>query len=80
MCERESVCVSLTGDNGRNAPANGIVESHVAMVDVADLSQHAVDVKSLHEHPGKCTHVGVVQQDGYHCTRELRDRVVGKDD
>ena len=78
VCVR--VCLSLTGDDGRNAPANGVVKPHAAMVDVPDFSQHAVDVEALHQHPGKRTHVEVVQQDGYHCTHELRDREVGKDD
>ena len=61
----------LTCDNGRNAPANGVVEPHVALVDIAHLSQHAVNVQPLHKHPGKCTHIGVMQQDGNHCTHKL---------
>lgn len=61
----------LTSDNGWNAPAHGIVEPHVAMVDVPQLGQHAVDVQPLHEHPGKGAHVEVVEEDRYHHTHKL---------
>lgn len=58
-----SQCV-LTGDNRRYAPAHGVVEPDVAVVDVPQLRQHAVDVQPLHEHPRKGAHVEVVQEDG----------------
>lgn len=54
----------LTSDNGRDAPAHGIVEPDVAVVDVPQLSQHAVDVQALHEHPGEGAHAEVVEEDG----------------
>lgn len=68
------MCVCLTGDDGRDAPAHGIVEPHVAVVDVAQLGQHAVDVQPLHEHPGEGAHVEVVEQDGDHRAHELKRR------
>lgn len=64
-----NVCV--TCDNGGNAPADGIVESHGTIVDVALLGLHAVDMKAFHEHPGKCGHEEVVQEDRDNCTQEL---------
>lgn len=51
----------LTGDDGRHAPADGVVEPHGAVVDVALLRLHAVDVEALHKHPGKRGHEEVVQ-------------------
>lgn len=39
-----SACAGLTGDNCRYAPADGVVEPNVAVVDVPHLRQHAVDV------------------------------------
>lgn len=64
----------LTGDNCRYAPANGVVESNVAVVDVPHLRQHAVDVQPLHEHPGKGAHVEVVEEDGDDGAHELQER------
>lgn len=64
--------VEGTCDNGRNAPANDVVEPHVPKVDVPHFSQHPVDVELLHEHPRKGTHVEVVQEDGNHCTYKLQ--------
>lgn len=61
----------LTGDDRRYAPADGVVESHVAVVDVPQLGQHAVDVQSLHKHPGERAHVEIVEEDGYHRTHKL---------
>lgn len=61
----------VTCDNGRDAPADGVVEPHGAEVDVALLGLHAVDVKALHEHPGKCGHEEIMQQDGDHGAQEL---------
>lgn len=63
----------LTGDNCRYAPANGVVESNVAVVDVPHLRQHAVDVQPLHEHPGKGAHVEVVEEDGDDGAHKLRE-------
>lgn len=40
-------------------------------IDVPHFSQHAVDVKLLHKHPGKGAHVEVVQEDGYHGAHKL---------
>lgn len=54
----------LTGDNRRYAPAHGVVEPDVAVVDVPHFRQHAVDVQPLHEHPRKGAHVEVVEEDG----------------
>lgn len=44
----------------------------MAVVDVARLRQHAVDVQPLHEHPGEGAHVEVMEEDGYHCTHKLQ--------
>lgn len=66
-----AVCVCLTSDNSRYAPAHGVVKPHVAVVDVAQLGQHAVDMQPLHEHPGKGAHVEVVEEDGYNCAYKL---------
>lgn len=62
----------LTGDDGRDAPAHGVVEPDVAMVDVAQLGQHAVDVQALHEHPGEGAHVEEVEEDGDDGAHELQ--------
>ena len=69
VCVSVSVC--LTGDDSRYAPADGVVEPHVAVVDVAQLRQHAVDVQPLDEHPGEGAHVEVVEEDGDHRAHEL---------
>lgn len=61
----------LTGDDGGDAPADGVVEPHVSVVDVPHLGQHAVDVQPLHEHPGEGAHVEEVQEDGYDRAHEL---------
>lgn len=61
----------LTGDNCWYAPADGVVEPDVAVVDVPHLRQHAVDMKPLHEHPGKGAHVEVVEEDGDHGAHKL---------
>lgn len=58
--------------NGRNAPANDVVESHVPKVDVSHFGQHPVDVELLHEHPRKGAHVEVMQEDGNHCAHKLQ--------
>lgn len=65
------MCAGLTGNNSWDAPANGVVEPDVAVVDVPQFCQHAVDVQPLHEHPGKGAHVEVVEEDGNHCTHKL---------
>lgn len=67
LCE----CACLTSDDCRYAPAHGVVEPHVSVVDIAQLGQHAVDVQPLHEHPGKGAHVEVMQEDGYDRTHKL---------
>lgn len=64
--------MSLTGDNSRYAPAHGVVEPHVPVVDVAHLGQHPVDMQPLHEHPGKSAHVEVMEEDGYDRTHKLK--------
>lgn len=61
----------LTCNNSRYPPADGVVEAHVAVVDVSDFGEHAVDVQTLHKRPGKRAHVEVVQEDGYHRTHKL---------
>ena len=66
------VCEGLTRDDGRYAPAHGVVEPHVAVVDVAQLGQHAVDMQPFHEHPGEGAHVEVMQEDGDHRAHELQ--------
>jgi len=58
--------------DGRNAPANDVVEPHVPEVDVPHFSQHPVDVELLHEHPGKGAHVEIMQEDGNHSAHKLR--------
>lgn len=70
----ECPSVWLTCDNGGHAPADGVVEPHGAVVDVALLRLHAVDVEALHEHPGKRGHEEVVQQDGHNRTQKLHRR------
>lgn len=65
------VCARLTCYDSRDAPPNGIIEAHMAMIDVAHLCEHAIDVQSFHKHPGKCAHVEEVQQDCNHCTHKL---------
>lgn len=62
----------LTSDNCRNAPAHSVVEPNVAVVDVPQLRQHAINVQSLHKHPSKGAHVEVVEEDGDHCAYKLR--------
>lgn len=69
----------VTCNNSRHTPADGVVEPHGTIVDVALLSLHAVDMKALHEHPGKCGHEEVMKQDGHDCTQELegaRKRII----
>ena len=69
----------VTRDNGGHAPADGVVEPHGPVVDVALLGLHAVDVEALHEHPGKRGHEEVMQEDGDDCTQELEwERVIEK--
>ncbi len=61
----------LTCNNSRYPPADGIVEAHMAVVDVSDFSEHTVNMQTLHKRPGKCAHVEVVQKDGYYGTYKL---------
>lgn len=61
----------LTCNDGGKAPANGVIESHLAVIDIAHLCQHTVNVQPLHKHPGEGTHIGVVQQNSHHCTHKL---------
>lgn len=68
----------VTCDNGGNAPANGVIESHGSIVDVALLCLHSVDMKTFHEHPGERGHEEVMQQDGDDRTQELRGEVFFK--
>lgn len=53
-----------TCDECWHAPANHVVEAHGAKVDVTHFTQHAVDVQSFQECPGKGAHVQKMQQDG----------------
>lgn len=61
----------LTCDDSRYSPAHGVVEPHVAVVDVAQLGQHAVDMQPLHEHPREGAHVEVMKEDGDDRAHEL---------
>ncbi len=61
-----------TRDEGRHAPANQVVEAHGAVVDVAQLAQHAVDMQPLQEEPGEDAEPQKVLQDGYQRTQELQ--------
>jgi len=72
VCMCVNVCV--TCDNGGHAPADGVVEPHGTKVDVALLGLHAVDMKALHEHPGKRGHEEVMQEDGNDCTQKLEGK------
>lgn len=63
--------VNGTCDDGRHAPADGVVEPHGSVVDVALLGLHPVDVETLHKHPSKRGHEEVMQQDGNNCAQEL---------
>ncbi len=65
------MCVCLTCNDSRYPPANGVVEAHVAVVDVSDFSEHTVNVQTLHKRPGKRAHVEIVQEDGYYRTYKL---------
>lgn len=47
----------------------------MAVVDVAHLCEHAVNVQAFHKHPGKCAHVEEVQQDCNHCTHKLQREI-----
>lgn len=72
VCTCVNVCV--TRDNGGHAPADGVIEPHGSVVDVALLGLHAVDVKALHEHPGERGHEEVMQEDGDNRAQELEGR------
>jgi len=61
----------LTCDEGGNPPANQVVEAHGAVVDVAQLAEHAVGVQALQEEPGEGAQVEEVQQDGDARAQEL---------
>lgn len=63
----------LTSDDSRYAPAHGVVEPHVSVVDVALLCQHAVDVQAFHKHPGKGAHVEVMEEDGNDGAHKLEE-------
>ena len=52
-----------TCDEGRHAPANQVVEAHGSIVDVPDLTEHAVHMQPLQEEPGEGAQVEEVQQD-----------------
>lgn len=60
--------------DGRNAPANNIVEPHVPEIDVPHFGQHPVDVELLHKHPCKGAHVEIMQEDGNHGAHKLQKR------
>lgn len=72
MCLCVYVCV--TCDNGGHAPADGVVEPHGTIVNVALLGLHAVDMKALHEHPSKRGHEEVMQENGDDCAKELKGK------
>lgn len=50
---------------------NSVVERHSALVNIANVGHHAVEVNALHEHPGKGTHEEVLQDDGDHFAQQL---------
>ena len=63
----------LTCDEGGHSPANQVVEAHGAIVDVAQLAEHAVGVQALQEEPGEGAQVEEVQQDGDARAGELEE-------
>lgn len=70
-CVSTEMCFHVTCDDGRHAPADGIIEPHGSIVDVALLGLHSVDMKTLDEHPSKCRHEEVMQEDGDDGAQEL---------
>lgn len=54
----------LTCDEGRDSPADQVVEPHRSVVDVSHFADHAVNVQPLQEEPGERAEVEKVQQDG----------------
>ena len=63
----------LTCDESGHSPANQVVEAHGAVVDVAQLAEHAVCVQALQEEPGEGAQVEEVQQDGDARAGELEE-------
>lgn len=57
---------------GRDSPANQVVEPHGSIVDVSHFADHAVDVQPLQEEPGEGAEVEEVQQDGDDCAQKLQ--------
>lgn len=60
-----------TSDDGRHAPADGVVEAHGPEVDVARFRLHAVDVEALDEEPGESGEEEAVEEDGNHSAEKL---------
>ena len=58
-------------DDAGHHVAHHVIKLHGALVDVADLGHHAVQVQTLHQHPGERTHEEIVQDDGHQLTRQL---------
>lgn len=58
-------------DDGGQPVAAGVVEPHLAVVHVAHLRQHAVQVNALDQQPGEHAQPEVVEADGYHFARKL---------
>lgn len=64
----------VTCDYRRHSPADGVVEPHGSVVDVALFGLHPVHVEAIHKHPSKRGHEEVMQQDGDHRTQELEQK------
>lgn len=52
-------------------PTNAIVVEVFAAFGAEDLDHHTVEVKALHQHPGKGTQEEEVKQDCHHFTWQL---------
>lgn len=63
-----------TCDEGGHAPAQHVVETHGAGVDVAHLGERPVQVQGLQQGPGEGAEVQEVQQDGDDCASKLGAR------
>lgn len=68
---------ALTQQHSRDAPAQGVVEAHGAVVHVARLHLDAVEVQALHQEPREGAEEEVVQEDGDHGAHQLEAGVGG---
>lgn len=66
--------VKVTCDYSWHSPANGVVEPHGSIVNVALFGLHSIDMEAIHKHPSKCGHEEVMQQDGDHRAQELKQK------